>query len=208
MSGNSAAMGAFVGQGAWREALHRAFPIPVFVVGVVVGALLTEIAIRRRFRSPFAITLGVEAVLLALLMVFGGGIQNESDGKFYVLAALPALAMGMQNATLRRVGSLSIRTTYVTGMLTDFAEAGAEYILGVQPRRAMLWQMALYGGLWVAFAVGAIGGGYAVTRWGLHALLIPLCGLALVIAQDFIQPIEFPSRRATRQDAAPEKLPK
>jgi uncharacterized membrane protein YoaK (UPF0700 family) len=189
MSGNSAAMGAFLGQNNWREALHRAFPIPVFVVGVVIGALLTEISLQRNFRSPYALALAVEMVLLALLLLFGGDVHNQNGRQFYALAALPALAMGMQNATLRRVGSLHIRTTYVTGMLTNFAEAGAEYILGAKPRRAMLWQMTLYGGLWVAFAAGAIGGGYAEARWGIHAMIAPLCALALVIAQDWIKPI-------------------
>jgi uncharacterized membrane protein YoaK (UPF0700 family) len=189
MSGNSAAMGAFLGQNEWREALHRAFPIPVFVAGVVIGALLTEISLMHNFRSPFAVALATEAALLLLLMLFSDSIQTGTGWKFYALTALPALAMGVQNATLRRVGSLHIRTTYVTGMLTNFGEAVSGYLLHARSRRVMLWQMALYGGLWFAFAAGAIGGGYAETHWGLRALAIPLWGLVLIIAQDLMQPI-------------------
>src|SRR5690349_6360434 len=46
MSGNSAAMGAHFGQGEWGEAFYRAFPIPVFVLGVIAGAALHEAASR------------------------------------------------------------------------------------------------------------------------------------------------------------------
>jgi uncharacterized membrane protein YoaK (UPF0700 family) len=99
------------------------------VAGVIIGALLTEISLQRNFRSPFAVALATEATLLLLLMLFGDNIQTATGWIFYALTALPAMAMGVQNATLRRVGSLHIRTTYVTGMLTNFGEAVSQYIL-------------------------------------------------------------------------------
>jgi uncharacterized membrane protein YoaK (UPF0700 family) len=54
MSGNSAAMGAYFGQGRWGAAFHRAFPIPMFVLGVAAGAALNEAASRRGVRSLFS----------------------------------------------------------------------------------------------------------------------------------------------------------
>src|SRR5215475_312158 len=74
MSGNSAAMGAHFGQGEWGEAFYRAFPIPVFVLGVIAGAALNEAASRRGVRSLFSLTLSVEAALLFLFMICGEGV--------------------------------------------------------------------------------------------------------------------------------------
>jgi uncharacterized membrane protein YoaK (UPF0700 family) len=42
MSGNSVAMAAYAGQGHWAEAARRAFPIPLFVAGVALGASIAE----------------------------------------------------------------------------------------------------------------------------------------------------------------------
>lgn len=195
MSGNSAASGAFAGVGQWREALHRAFPIPCFVVGVILGAAITEVAMRRKFRSPFALALLVEALLLLLCMLMGnalfvnGAIVRSARWQFYSLVALPAVAMGVQNATLRRVGRLHVRTTYISELLTHFGEAFVVSCFRAHQRRAMYLRMAVYGGLWAAFTVGAICGGFAEVRWGLNAFVIPLCGLALVIVQDLIAPL-------------------
>jgi hypothetical protein len=48
--------------------------------------------------------------------------------------ALPAFAMGLQNAALRRFGGRIAPTTYVSGMLTDLAEAGVEYLYWLRDR--------------------------------------------------------------------------
>src|SRR5262249_58742304 len=40
MSGNSILLGVALGQGQWQAALRQALPIPLFVVGVVLGAVL------------------------------------------------------------------------------------------------------------------------------------------------------------------------
>jgi uncharacterized membrane protein YoaK (UPF0700 family) len=223
MSGNSAAMGAYFGQGEWGEAFYRAIPIPVFVLGVIAGAALNEAASRRGVRSLFSLTLGLEAALLFLFMICGegvirGGVINANLAwELYPLLALPAFAMGLQNAALRRVGGRIVPTTYVTGMLTDLAEAGVEYLYWLRdrsrramghrvaaapratPRQVSLKMMLLSSGIWLAFVTGAITGGYAQKRWELRSLLIPLSGLALIITLDWVQPIHA-ARRGNTQD--------
>lgn len=194
MSGNSAAMGAYFGQGSWREALHRATPVPFFVLGVGFGAALTEVACRRALRSPLALVLGIQAaVLIALLM--GGARLLASGGALsggYIAAAgLPSFAMGLQNATLRRVGAAHIRTTFVSGMLTDCAESFVAWLFGPPggARRALLGRALLYGAIWAAFSVGAVCGSLATGRWAFHALLLPVGALAGIAAWDAAAPL-------------------
>jgi len=221
MSGNSAAMGAHLGQGDWRTALHRAFPIPLFVLGIALGAALVELAARQGVRAPFALVLALEGVLLAGFMACGsrvsqgGAIRVSAAWEFYALAALPTLAMGIQNATLRRVGRRHVRTTYISGMLTHLGEEIAAYCFWLLDRAcgrkkggtaeimqaaSPLGEVMLYAGIWGAFALGAILGGYAETRWALASLTLPLCGLAVVIACDLISPVEMVAR--PRSEAA------
>ncbi len=209
MSGNSAALGADAGQGAWREGARRAFPIPLFVVGVGTGALLVEGALRRGARSPLITAFVVEGALLLACLLWGRAHPEPtpSSGVSFGLTALPALAMGVQNATLRRVGKTGVRTTYMTGMLTDFAEEAAacglwlrdrtrgrgmhrlRLALRVASRRDGARKMGLFGGIWLAFLVGAVGGSVAQGRWHWGAMALPLAGLAAVLAALAVRPI-------------------
>lgn len=125
--------------------------------------------------------------------------------------AAVALAMGVQNSTLRRVGRTGVRTTYVSGMLTDFAEEGAAYglwlrdrtrgrgwcrlrrALRVSPRRGTVRKMGLFGGIWLSYAAGAALGSLAQGRWHWGALLLPLLGLAAVTGVTQAWPFEVAS---------------
>ena len=141
MSGNSIAAAVYTGQGDWASAGHRAFPIPVFVLGVMLGAALCEWLARRKVRPILAAAFGLEAVLLALFVSgWPGGTSSpaafphDPAWQFYAVAALPALAMGVQNAALRRVGAVRVRTTYITGMLTNAAEEAVTCLFGLAGR--------------------------------------------------------------------------
>lgn len=222
MSGNTVGMGAYLGQRQWGEAFRRGFPVPLFVLGVVCGAGITETAVRRGARSPLAPAFGLEALLLVAFIFFGGGLALGGDvpggPEFYTLAALLAFAMGLQSATLRRVGHRTIRTTYVTGMLTNFGEqfVACLFWLGAKRRgrrspsvlksfrstspRESLARMLLYGGVWVGYVCGAVVAGLAESRWAARSLLLPLGGLLLVIALDLIRPIFVPPHRAAKAE--------
>ena len=209
MSGNSVWFGTYLGVGNWRLGLHHLFPIPLFVAGVALGTAAVELARRFRLRAPFVPALLLEAVLLALFMVCGsactvdGAVHTETVWAFYLIAALPALAMGVQNATLHRVGERLLPTTYVTGVLNGLATEGVHLLfwLGEQTRavglrpalRAAPAQPALRAAvasalLWLAYVAGAVSGGYAKHRWELYALIAPLAALAATIAAASIQP--------------------
>lgn len=192
MSGNSAAMGAYFGQGSWREAIHRATPIPFFVAGVGAGAALAEVAWRRAIRSPLTVVLCVQAALLALLML--AGARLAASGAYALAVSVPSFAMGLQNATIRRVGSASIRTTFVSGVLCDFAENVVAWLFLMRDDdagagRSRLAQAAIYATIWLAFAVGAICGSVAAGRWSFHAFVIPVAVLAVIAAWDLVWPL-------------------
>jgi uncharacterized membrane protein YoaK (UPF0700 family) len=219
MSGNSVKSGVLAGQQQWARALHQAFPIPLFVLGVAVGAALGEVLQRRRVRSTIAVGLGIEAVLLGLFLVAGqpamfeGKLWPDGSLKFYLLAALPALAMGLQNATLRRFGGVTSNTTFITGNLTSFAEDAVQYLfwlgdhagrrgtrrlsvlLRLSPRRPVFQRMRLLLAIWVGYVIGAVLGAAAVLRWELLALLAPITCLVLFVIIDTLRPLSLPSEK-------------
>jgi uncharacterized membrane protein YoaK (UPF0700 family) len=209
LSGNSAAFGAAFGKAQWQEAGRRVFPIPLFVGGVVIGALGVEIALQRKVKSPLMPALLLEEALLLICLLWGRDQPKLplDTVSYFGFISLLALAMGMQNATLRRVGRTGVRTTYVTGMLTEMAEALVTWgfwlrkrtcgrsvrhfwrALRVSFRRDSARNAGLFGSIWLAFVFGAIGGSVAEGDWQWNALGVPLGGLAAICVIVTIWPI-------------------
>lgn len=216
MSGNSAALGAYLGSGDWADGLHRLTPIPLFVVGVALSAALIEVAVRRGVRSSLAVALALEAALLLIFRVYGsfffyrGTFSVGKAWEYDLLVALLAVPMGVQTAALQRVGGMTVHTTYITGMLTNFAKEGVAYLFwrfdrrrggnasaaqGIVPAQPSLFRTLLSGGTWCAFLGGAIAGGFMVVNLRLNAVIIPLVILAGLILIDLWRPLYTPAAR-------------
>jgi uncharacterized membrane protein YoaK (UPF0700 family) len=203
MSGNTVRLGVFVGDGDWSLAVQRLVPIIVFTVGVAGGIALVEALRRRSAPAPAARVLSVEAALLLAFMLVGrvvldghGAVGGSWD--YYLLAVLAVLAMGWQNAALRRVAGVPVHTTFVTGILTHLAEesvngwyawrdlrrAGTarrpDDVVAVAFRRARL-----HGGVWASYLSGGVVGAFLALHWDLWSLTLPLAALGVLVAVDF-----------------------
>ena len=192
MSGNSAALGAHLGRGEWHAAIRRAVPIPLFVLGIVVGSAIVEVAKRRRARAPLALALTGEAVLIGLFMITAPRLVGGRS--FLVPTAFLAAAMGVQSATLRRAGRFHVRTTYVSGTLTNMAEDAVAGVFRIRDGRggeAALRRAALSATVYAGFLCGAVTGAAIQSRLGHAVFGIPLGALALIVARDFARPLDI-----------------
>ncbi len=214
MSGNSVGFGAALGSGDWTEAFRRGFPIPLFVIGVATGGTIIEVGARRGLRRTMSLVLVIEVSLLLAFMIGGrpvlrhGTVPSGDGTTFDGLVALLTLAMGMQTATLQRVGGRTVRTTYVTGMLTSLAEESVAFAFWLRDerrqrerrRRRRDWarhiraqppfnRAALLAAVWCAYITGAIVGGALELQSSTWALAPAILVIALVIALDQHRPI-------------------
>ncbi len=209
MSGNSMAMGVALGRLDWASVLQRGLPILAFFLGNMLGFLVLTQVRRWGIRSPFAIVFGLEAAcMLAFLLQGTGALQGSviplaHRGAFYVGVVLLTFAMGLQTATIRRAGDQGVRTTFVTGVLSDWAHAMAQYLawLRQQPlhravresiQQASFRHLLLLAGIWASYVLGAICGSALELRMALSALVFPLCILAVLIMLDVFRPLQQP----------------
>lgn len=160
-----------------------------FMVGAAVSAILINWGRRRGAQSEYAMPLMLEA---ALLLVFGLlGAQLDQHRMFFVPATVGLLCfiMGLQNAIITKISKAEIRTTHMTGVVTDIGiEIGKLLywntrhgvpddirVLANRPRLrllASLLGMFLLGGL-----IGALGFKYMG-----YIATVPLAGLLTVLA--------------------------
>lgn len=186
MSGNTVAMMIHVASGNWAQAWRHIEPIVFFFLGIVAGIALTDVLVAYRVSRMFAIVASLELVLLLAFLLLAHPAQQW-------MVAWPASAMGIQNAMLRRVGHHNVRTTFVTGMLTNTAQGLVETVQALyahsKDAREKLADFAFYGGIWLCFAVGGILAAFLELRYGTAALLLPLSGLAVLIVHDLFDPV-------------------
>lgn len=209
MSGNSARLGVYLGRGAYHDVLVAAFAIGVFIVSIVLGTCLMEILVRRGNRAPEATLVVAQAVLLGIFAAVGaagavhGLVPHAPAVRFYGLVACAVTAIGLQTSCLQRVSGRTVRTTYVSGMLTSLADEVAtltvvrssarrdprpSYLLDeLEMKRgsAAVQRIMLLAAIWLAYAAGAVGGAFAQRSWQMRSLLIPIGVLVAVAATSY-----------------------
>jgi uncharacterized membrane protein YoaK (UPF0700 family) len=209
MSGNSIHIGMYLGQTDWPNLFRPLCAAVSYVVGMALTRAAIEVAGRSGIRRIASITFTVEALLLALFAharpaMHLGQLANLYSPAYFTMVALLALAMGVQTATLTRVGALTIYTTFVTGTLTKMTESVTRFAFWVydEMRRADLAHVlrnmfrqpdardaSALAGTWTCYVLGAASGTILKARWELRALYLPAAVLAIFIIVDQVRPI-------------------
>ncbi|MDL2284743.1 DUF1275 domain-containing protein [Oxalobacter sp. OttesenSCG-928-P03] len=105
--------------GDFRFALAAFGSLLCFIFGATCTELLVNWARGRRLQSEYALPLILEAILL-LIFSFVGKELHEHMGLFISFTVmLLCFLMGLQNAIITRISNAVIRTTHVTGIVTD-----------------------------------------------------------------------------------------
>ena len=165
-----------------------------FVLGAATSALLINYARRRRLGSLYALPLLLEALLLLVFGLLGARLSSIAGLFVSVTVMLLCFMMGLQNAVITKISNAEIRTTHVTGLVTDLGiEIGKllywnrlqhDVALHVVADRDRLRLLAL---LVLAFFGGGVAGAFGFQRVG-YLTTVPLAlllvGLAIVPAAD------------------------
>ena len=204
MTGNTVHLAQNSVQTNLAEAVKAAAVIAAFLFGSLIGRTIIEIGSRVKVRSIASATLLLEAALIAAVVPLGGSHPDRS-GAVLGLFALLAAAMGIQTATLTRIGSLTVHTTFVTGMLNKLAQLLTEGLFltydlnrGRQVkkvRRHVFTEAGFIFSIWLLYLIGAGSGTWLQSAWGVRALLLPAGAICAVILVDQAAPLSLEEER-------------
>ncbi len=184
MTGDTVHLGNSLMDARWNDAVMAGVVIGTFLVGSIIGRVIIEMGARSGRRRVASANLLLEAALICAAMT----LQTHETSHTIVVLAILAAAMGTQTATLTRIGSLTVHTTFVTGMINKLAQllshsafVGYDMLRGrdTGPNRLGLGKVAFIFSIWVVYLVGAVLGTWLRSLYGIHALLVPA---GLVIA--------------------------
>ena len=177
-----------------------------FTSGAATTAVLVNWSRQNWLRSEYALPLLVEAMLLLIFGLMGATLTRQTPFAVPLTVLVLAFTMGLQNALVSKVSSSQIRTTHMTGVITDLGiELGKLFYwnrTGGSPEsrvRANHIKLRLYATLLGMFIsgglVGALGFKYIGFIW-----VVPLALGLLIIS---LPPLFADWRRLQRRKARP-----
>lgn len=194
MTGIVSSLARDIGIGAYALVATGLGAVVSFLLGAATCAILVNHSRRRNRHSEYALPLLLEAFLLICFGLLGARLSNVET--FFVPATVMLLCfiMGLQNALITKISKAEIRTTHVTGIVTD---------LGIELGKLIYWnrsgpsagpavradrqRLKILASLLSCFFMGSLLGALGFERVG-YVSIVPialvLVGLASVPAFD------------------------
>lgn len=185
MTGMVSAMADNLVLGQVSLALAALAALMTFVVGAMTTAIIVNWGMRRQLHSSYSLPLLLEAVVLLVFGLLGASLGLHTALLVPVTVLLLCFMMGLQNAVISKISRAEIRTTHVTGLVTDLGIELGKLVYfnrskGIGPVRAsrerMRTQILLIGLFLVGGVIGALGFQFAgfITTVPLALLLLLL----------------------------------
>lgn len=179
---------------------HAAAGALTMIVAFFAGAFAASMAIESDFfrKVPYAygFALFCEGALLVVFMLLSRLTTTEHPRVQDAEAAILCAAMGMQNSLVTRLSGAVVRTTHLTGVVTDLGIEAARWFRfwrgslservhmrlsfgQLSPEKPAFVKIALLGTIAGSFIVGAVAGATIVVHLRHVTMLIPSVGLFL-----------------------------
>ncbi|MCH8620844.1 YoaK family protein [Undibacterium sp. TS12] len=176
--------------GKFLPAFAALFMLLAFAWGAACTALIVNYAKRNQFRYIYTPVLLLEAVLLLLFGLVGTELQEHAVITVSFTTVLLCYVMGLQNALITKISNAEIRTTHVTGLVTDIGIELGKMIYWNRNRdefhpqgevSANVHKLHLHGLLVLAFFTGAVLGAYGFKHFGFVSTL-PIATALVVLS--------------------------
>ena len=156
-----------------------------FVLGAMTTAWLVNWGMRHQLRSAYGLPLLLEATALLLFGLFGAAMDHLTAVFVPLTVVLLCFIMGLQNAVITKISHAVIRTTHVTGLVTDLGiELGKllypSHANDPHPVQANRARLRVHSQLVAAFFVGALAGALGFKHLG-YISTVPLAALLVLL---------------------------
>jgi uncharacterized membrane protein YoaK (UPF0700 family) len=213
-TGNVTHSGLLAVKNDFWPAIFSGFLVLAFLGGAVASAFMVEGAKRRGARSKYILPMAVQALLLCALALLIDYFELHHAWEtglakgwgLYCIAGISSFSMGLQNATVTTVSGAVVRTTHLTGVVTDLGLEGVQYFLWaldrtrgragrvgrvwrLSQRHPSLLRLALLASIFGSFLFGVVAGTFAFVRWPYYAMVVPVSFLVWIIYVDWRKPI-------------------
>jgi uncharacterized membrane protein YoaK (UPF0700 family) len=171
--------------GQVQLALAGIAAVLAFLLGAMTTAWMVNWGLRHQLQSAYGRPLLLEAGLLLVFGLFGTGINFFAPLFAPLTVLLLCFIMGLQNAVITKISHAEIRTTHVTGLVTDLGiELGKLFYVNRLTRDTLVVadraRLAIHFKLIGSFFIGGLAGAIGFKTMGYYAT-VPLSILLLLL---------------------------
>lgn len=184
-----------------RTALGALAMVGFFLAGAFTTGLFVQLGTRLRLRGRYALALAFEALLLCLFGLSGTTLALHEELMLPATVVLLCFLMGMHNAVVTHISSAVVRTTHMTGIVTDLGIELARWTLRHEhPTEAaeagLRTRLSLHALVLLSFFAGGVIGAFGFARLGYSISLI----FAAVLLALALRPIALDVRLRSRRE--------
>lgn len=154
-----------------------------FFAGAFSSNTLVEIAHKLNHRNKFILPVAIEIVILAFIGLIGNYFYIDRPN---IIALALLYAMGMQNSLVTKISDAVVRTTHLTGLITDLGIEVSQLLFykPAEQRRHLLSNIRLRTRIIILFFIGGVVGGLLYAQINFYTLLIPATLLLIGLIYD------------------------
>ena len=167
-----------------------------FYMGAFLASLIVESRTFSRAPIAYGVALSFEAILLAAFAGIESGRSALATGLRGADALFLCMSMGVQNSLVTRLSGAVVRTTHLTGVVTDLGIETAQWLSGWRGSRATQRELARASGrpsrephvlsklrlhltVFLTFTLGAVLGCALTPHWRQLSMLFPSAVVAV-----------------------------
>jgi uncharacterized membrane protein YoaK (UPF0700 family) len=169
VTGSTTNLGTAIARGDLSQVGTLALVVTSYFIGnVIAGFLVNDEELNPGHRRRYGLVLLVEAIIIVTAIWF---FNQERLLANYALA----VACGLQNGMATRYSGATVRTSHMTGIVTDLGILFGQRLKGTSVKT---WRVQLLSALFISFLLGGVLAGLAYQPWGYRALWFPVIGTA------------------------------
>jgi uncharacterized membrane protein YoaK (UPF0700 family) len=176
----------------WLEMLLAFAALAMFFAGSFAASFLIHSFLHKGVYKAYALPFILEIILLLAIAFFGVYYNNMVDENPKLLAAALLFSMGLQNSTVTIVTRGIVKSSHVTGLVTDLGSEAAEWLHNARKKTAKLKsKLRLRFTILGSYIVGGLAGGVVFSEYEFAAFFcIAAVLLVLLVADLFMKKIK------------------
>ena len=204
VTGYATLFGVALGEGEYAPAIGLLLVPLCFLIGAMISGVLVDLRLKLGKNPRYYVVFGVLFLLILVVEItgfnrafgsFGGPVTGSRD---YFLLAMLCLICGIQNGTVSLVSRSIVRTTHLTGLVTDLG-IGLVRVFNRKRLRGKIdgetsanWMRF---GIIFSFVFGSAIGWNVFHRWHYKGFLLPTVISALLFFLTlYFQVLKRPAR--------------
>ncbi len=185
VTGHTAAFAKHMLERNWFEMFIVLMWIFMFMFGAFIAHFLIRSLTHKGPYVAHAFPIIFEALILLSVSVYGMLLFDETETETILITAMLLLSMGVQNSAVSVISGSGIKTSHLTGLLTDLGSDISEWLHPKTPRPVSLKRkLQLRFTILFCYIIGALTGGILFLKISFITFSIITAILLLIVLYD------------------------